>query len=134
MNEGRKLEKEGRRERGVPPFVGRGNENGGPLHHPPLNVALLLFVDHQEVVGVQLDGVPHPDGLYLQSVVEQFLRSGPERKRIITTTHYCTFLGPVYIQTNLQALHLLSTIRHTFSMRAWHNVRGSKQLLMLRCI
>ena len=63
----------------VPPFVGGGDENGGTIHNPPLNVAFLLLVDDQEVVGVQFDGVSHRDRLNLQPVVEQLLRSRPEQ-------------------------------------------------------
>ena len=38
------------------PLVSAGYKDRGALHDPPLNVPLLLLVDHNEVVGVQLDG------------------------------------------------------------------------------
>ena len=46
------------------------DENGGSFHDPPLNVARLLLVDDQQVVGVQPNSVPHQNGLHLQTIVK----------------------------------------------------------------
>ena len=45
-----------------------GYEDGWSLDDPPLDVALLLLVDHQQVIGVQRDGVLHLHTLHLQPV------------------------------------------------------------------
>ena len=59
------------------PLVGTGYKDRGSLHDPPLNVALLLLVDHNEMVGVQLDGRENLHRVQLQPVHKQLTR--PER-------------------------------------------------------
>lgn len=52
-----------------------GHEDGWALDDPPLDVPLLLLVDHQEVVGVQLDGVLYLHALHLQPVHKHLVRT-----------------------------------------------------------
>ena len=102
----------------VPPFVGGGDENGGTIHNPPLNVAFLLLVDDQEVVGVQFDGVSHRDRLNLQPVVEQLLWSSSEQagqylhSLCTHTLHYvrlqCVWLSHIW-QRRVQPLSGVTT-------------------------
>ncbi len=54
--------------RGYSPLVGPWDKDGRSLDNPPLNVPLLLFVDDQEVVGVQFNGFLQIHTLHLQAV------------------------------------------------------------------
>ena len=63
------------------PLVRRRYEDGGALHYPSFDVARLLFVHHQKVVGIQLDGIPNLNEFHLQTVEEHLTGAGGERER-----------------------------------------------------
>ena len=52
-------------ERGYSPLMSVGYKDGWSLDYPPLDVALLLLVDDNEVIGVQLDRISHVDTVHL---------------------------------------------------------------------
>ncbi len=57
------------------PFMGIRNEDCRPTYDAVLNVALLLLVDNYHVVGVNLDGIPDTDIVYLKTIHKHLHRS-----------------------------------------------------------
>ena len=41
------------------PFMSIRDKDGRSSDNPPLNMTFLLLVNHQQMVGIKLDGIPH---------------------------------------------------------------------------
>ena len=60
----------------APPLMGTGNEDGRTLLNPALDLAMLLPVDHQQMVGIQSDAITHVNRFNLKSVDKHFTWPG----------------------------------------------------------